>query len=40
LSGGRWPARKRATSDPTPAKPLNKAGGDTGGGSGGGKAGD
>src|SRR5208337_1949845 len=24
LSGGRWPARKRATSDPTPAKCPNK----------------
>ncbi len=24
LSGGRWPARKRATSDPTPTKRLNK----------------
>src|SRR5664279_3532546 len=24
LSGGRWPARKRATSDPTPGKPSNK----------------
>ena len=24
LSGGRWPARKRATSDPTPAKQPNK----------------
>src|SRR5271155_3159056 len=26
LCGGRWPARKRATSDPTPKKFLNKAG--------------
>ncbi len=26
LSGGRWPARKRATSDPTPVKHPNKAG--------------
>jgi len=26
LSGGRWPARKRATSDPTLTKPSNKAG--------------
>src|SRR5947207_14428830 len=26
LSGGRWPARKRATSDPTPAKQPNKGG--------------
>jgi hypothetical protein len=26
LSGGRWPARKRATSDPTPMKAPNKAG--------------
>ena len=25
LSGGRWPARKRATSDPTPEKLSNKA---------------
>lgn len=25
LSGGRWPARKRATSDPTPGKLSNKA---------------
>jgi group II intron reverse transcriptase/maturase len=25
LSGGRWPARKRATSDPTPAKQPNKS---------------
>jgi RNA-directed DNA polymerase len=25
LSGGRWLARKRATSDPTPTKPSNKA---------------
>jgi hypothetical protein len=24
LSGGRWPARKRATSDPTPVKRPNK----------------
>src|ERR1700687_1638981 len=24
LSGGRWLARKRATSDPTPRKPSNK----------------
>ena len=24
LSGGRWPARKRATSDPTPAKRSNE----------------
>jgi len=24
LSGGRWPARKRATSDPTPTKQPNK----------------
>ena len=24
LSGGRWPARKRATSDPTPVKLPNK----------------
>jgi hypothetical protein len=24
LSGGRWPARKRATSDPTPVKGPNK----------------
>jgi RNA-directed DNA polymerase len=27
LSGGRWPARKCATSDPTPMKPSNKASG-------------
>ena len=27
LSGGRWPARKRATSDPTPTKPGNAGGG-------------
>jgi hypothetical protein len=26
LSGGRWPARKRATSDPTPMKGSNKEG--------------
>jgi len=26
LSGGRWPARERATSDPTPAKCPNKGG--------------
>src|SRR3974390_313958 len=26
LSGGRWPARERATSDPTPMKAPNKAG--------------
>src|SRR5437773_2338596 len=26
LSGGRWPARKRATSDPTPTKQPNKSG--------------
>jgi group II intron reverse transcriptase/maturase len=26
LSGGRWPARKRATSDPTPTKQPNKGG--------------
>jgi RNA-directed DNA polymerase len=26
LSGGRWPARKRATSDPTPEKSPNNAG--------------
>src|ERR1035437_292436 len=25
LSGGRWPAGKRATSDPTPAKQPNKS---------------
>src|ERR1700730_11261344 len=27
LSGGRWPARKRATSDPTPMRPGNACGG-------------
>ena len=27
LSGGRWPARKRATSDPTPWMPGNAGGG-------------
>ena len=27
LSGGRWPAHKRATSDPTPLKPGNAGGG-------------
>ena len=27
LGGGRWPARKRATSDPTPMKPGNSGGG-------------
>ena len=27
LSGGRWPARKRATSDPTPMRPGNAGGG-------------
>ncbi len=26
LSGGRWPARKRATSDPTATKPGNAGG--------------
>ena len=40
LSGGRWPARKRATSDPTPAKQPNKTSGDAGGGGCGGKASD
>jgi hypothetical protein len=37
LSGGRWPVRKRATSDPTPMKPPNK--GANSGGGGGGKGG-
>ena len=35
LSGGRWPARKRATSDPTPMNQPNKGEVRPGGGWGG-----